>query len=172
MGKTACLITGGPGVGKTTLVRQAVAAFSGRAGGFYTEEIRHGGVRQGFRLVALDGTQATLAHISIPGPPRVGKYGVDMAALEEVGVASLDRAVAGGDLVVIDEIGRMELFSAAFRESVRQAVEGGHRVLGTVMQAPHPFADAIKAHPRVRLLSLSRATYPQVLQEVLGWLQS
>ncbi|MEE9202746.1 MAG: nucleoside-triphosphatase, partial [Dehalococcoidia bacterium] len=107
----------------------------------------------------------------IAGPPRVSKYGVDLAALEEVGVEALDRAVAGGELVVIDEIGKMELFSPAFRESVRGTVEGGHRVLGTVMQASHPFADAIKAHPRVRLLTLSRATYPQVLQEVVGWLR-
>ena len=66
----------------------------------------------------------------------------------------------------------MELFSAAFRQAVTQAVEGGHRVLGTVMQAPHPFADVMKAHPRVRLLSLSRATYPRVLQEVTDWLRS
>jgi nucleoside-triphosphatase len=172
MDKTAWLITGGPGVGKPTRVRQAVAAVAGRAGGFYPGEIRRGGVRQGFRLVTLNGTEATLAHISIPGPPRVSKYGVNLAALEGVGVAAVDRAVAVGDLVVIDEIGRMELFSAAFREAVSRAVEGGHRVLGTVMQAPHPFADAIKAHPRVRLLPLGRATYPQVYQEVVGWLRS
>ncbi len=172
MDKTTWLTTGGPGVGKTTLVRQAVATFPGRAGGFYTQEIRHGGVRQGFSLVALDSTEATLAHISIAGPPRVSRYGVDLAALEGVGVAALDRAIAGGNLVVIDEIGKMELFSPAFREAVRRAVEGGHRVLGTVMQAPHPFADAIKAHPRVRLLPLSRAAYPQVLQEVVDWLRS
>lgn len=172
MDRTACLITGGPGVGKTTLVRQAVAAFPGRVGGFYTQEIRRGKVRQGFRLVALDGTEATLAHVSIAGPPRVSKYGVDLAALERVGVAALERAVAGGDLVVIDEIGKMELFSPAFREAVWRAVEGGHRVLGTVMQAPHPFANTIKAHPQVQLLSLSRATYAQVLQEVMDWLHS
>lgn len=170
MDKPVYLITGPPGSGKTSLVKQALVGWGGRVGGFYTEEVRHQGVRQGFSLVTLKGERAVLAHTQLPGPPWVGKYGVDVAALDRVGVAALHQALGEGALVVIDEIGKMELFSAAFREAVLRAVEGGGRVLATVMLSPHPFADALKKDPRVRLLHLTRPSFPAVLQEVKEWL--
>ncbi|MFH1482735.1 MAG: nucleoside-triphosphatase [Chloroflexota bacterium] len=169
--KTACLLTGGPGSGKTTLIKEALASYSGGAGGFYTEEIRAGGVRQGFRLVTLEGETAVLAHVDFPGPFRVGKYGVDVAALERVGVKALRKALEEKRLVVVDEIGKMELFSTAFQEAVARALEMG-RVLGTIMLAPHPVADRIKALPQVRVLLLTRSNFQACLQEVRAWLQT
>ena len=74
-------------------------------------------------------------------------------------------------LVVVDEIGKMELFSKAFQEAVAQALEGG-RVLGTIMLAPHPVADRIKALPQVQVLFLTRANYQARLQEVRAWLET
>lgn len=64
----------------------------GRAGGFYTEEIRIRGVRHGFRLVTLDGQDAVLVHINIHGAHRISKYGVDIEVLGRVGVSALRRA--------------------------------------------------------------------------------
>ena len=84
------LLTGRPGVGKTTLVKAVVEALGERAGGFYTEEIRGPGGRKGFRLVTLDGQEAVMAHVNLRGKgrPQVGRYGADVEAIERVGVAA------------------------------------------------------------------------------------
>ncbi len=100
--KQAYLLTGRPGTGKTSIIKQAVAGMKGKAGGFYTEEMRSRGVREGFRLVTLDGQSAILAHISIHSPYLVSKYGVDIDSLDRVGVSALRQAAQQCDLVVID----------------------------------------------------------------------
>jgi len=169
--KTVYLLTGRPGTGKTSLVRLAVAGLKERAGGFYTEEIRGGNTRLGFRLVTLDGREATLAHVESRSRHRVGKYGVDIEALERVGVSALREAIKERDIVVIDEIGKMELFSTQFREAVREAIASGKRVLGTIMLAPHPWADEIKSLPQVKLVEVTRINYYQVQKEIRGWLE-
>ena len=170
--KQVYLLTGRPGTGKTSLIKQAVAGMKGKVGGFYTEEIRSQGVRQGFRLVTLDGEEVILAHVNIHSPYRVSKYGVDIDGLERVGVPALHKAAQQCDLVVIDEIGKMELFSANFREAVSQMVDSGKRILGTVMLNPNPWADAIKRQPQVNLITVTRGNYQQVLEGLLHWLKA
>ena len=169
--KQAYLLTGRPGTGKTSIIKQAVAGMKGKAGGFYTEEIRSRGVRQGFRLVTLDGQSAILAHINIHSPYLVSKYGVDIDSLDRVGVSALHQAAQQCDLVVIDEIGKMELFSANFRDAVLQVISGGKRVLGTIMLNPHPWVDAIKRQPQVKLIEVTRYNHHQVLEELREWLK-
>jgi nucleoside-triphosphatase len=168
--KQVYLLTGRPGTGKTSLIKQVVAQMKGKAGGFYTEEIRIQGVREGFRLVTLDGEETILAHVSIHSPYRVSKYGVNIDALDRVGVPALRRAAQQGNLVIVDEIGKMELFSTAFREAVSQTVGSGTRILGTIMLSPNPWADTIKRQPQVNLLTVTRDNHQQVLAELLHWL--
>jgi len=170
--KQVYLLTGRPGTGKTSLIKQAVAEVRAKAGGFYTEEIRSQGVRQGFKLVTLDGQDAILAHINIHSPYRVSRYGVDIDSLDRVGVSALHKAAQQCDLVVIDEIGKMELFSANFREAVLQIIGSGKRVLGTIMLNSDPWADAIKRQPQVNLITVTRANYHQVLGKLLRWLKA
>jgi len=166
------LLSGRPGTGKTSLIKQAVAGIKGRAGGFYTEEIRSHGVREGFRLVTLDGQEVILAHTNIHSPYRVSKYGVDIDGLDRVGVSALHKAAEQCDLVVIDEIGKMELFSPNFREAISQIINSGKRVLGTIMLNPNPWADAIKRQPQVHLVMVTRANHQDVLEELLHWLKA
>jgi len=169
--KQVYLLTGKPGTGKTSLIKEAIAGLGGKAGGFYTEEIRRRGVREGFRLVTLDGKEAILAHINIHSPHRVGKYGVDIDSLDRAGVSALNQAAEEGSLVVVDEIGRMELFSAAFREAVWQIITSGTKVLGTIMFKANPWADRIKRQPQVNVVEVTRANRHQVLEELLVWLE-
>ena len=169
--KTVYLLTGRPGTGKTSLVRQAVAELKGKAGGFYTEEIRVQGTRLGFKLITLDGQEAVLAHVDFQSRYRVGKYGVDVDALERVGVPALAEAIKQRDVIVIDEIGRMELFSNRFREVVLEAIQSGKRVLGTIMLAPHPWADDIKRQPQVRLVEVTRTDYYRALADIKSWVK-
>jgi nucleoside-triphosphatase len=153
----AYLLTGRPGVGKTTCLLAVLAALRLPAGGFVTEEIRERGARVGFALRTLDGRWATLAHVDRRGLPRVGKYGVSLDALDEVGVPALRAALAAGRLVVVDEIGKMEMASPAFREAVEAALRGPGVVLGTILAAADPWADRVKATRGVRLIEVTRA---------------
>ncbi len=169
--KTAFLLTGRPGCGKTTLVRSVVEALGASAGGFYTGEIRRQGRREGFSLTTLDGEMATLASIHIAGRHRVSRYGVDLDALDAVGVPAIERATTQAELVVVDEIGKMELFSNRFRQAVLGALESGKPILGSIMQAPHQWADAVKARPEVALIVLTEGNRRQVEGRLLALLQ-
>jgi nucleoside-triphosphatase len=168
--RRALLLTGKPGTGKTALIKEALARTRVRGGGFYTEEIRAGGIRQGFRIITLDGQEAVLAHVNIASPYQVSKYKVDIDSLNRVGVSALRQALKESDLIVIDEIGKMELLSPQFREAVTQAIGSGKKVLGTIMLNPHPFADKIKRHPQVRTLLLTGDNRHELMGEVLNWL--
>jgi nucleoside-triphosphatase len=168
--KSVYLLTGKPGTGKTSLIKQAVAGLEGMAGGFYTEEIRSQGTRLGFKLVTLDGDEAILAHIDFNKRFQVGKYGVDVESLNRVGVVALRQAAEQCGLVVVDEIGKMELFSPDFRATVLELIKNGKRVLGTIMLKANPWADAIKRQPQVNLVTVTRASYHQVLKDIHNWL--
>jgi nucleoside-triphosphatase len=168
--KRVLLLTGQPGSGKTALIKEALAKTKIRGGGFYTEEIRTGGTRQGFRIATLDGQEVVLAHVDISSPHRVSKYKVDIGALDRVGVSALRRALTESDLVVIDEIGKMELLSPGFKEVVTQAVNSGKKVLGTIMLNHHPFADEIKRHPQAEVLLVTRDNHTNVMKKVLDWI--
>jgi len=170
--KKTYLLTGMPGTGKTSLIKQAISGLKGSAGGFYTEEIRGGGLREGFRLVTLDGQQGILAHIGIQSPYRVSKYGVDIEDLERIGVPALKRAAEECDLIVIDEIGKMELLSDNFKQVVLKIINSGKMVLGTIMIKPHPWADSLKRHPQVKLVNVTRNNHHEVLEELEAWLKS
>ena len=157
-------MTGQPGTRKTALIKEALARTKVKGGGFYTEEIRTGGIRQGFRIVALGGQEAILAHVNISTPYQVSKYRVDTNALDRVGVAALRQALKESDLIVIDEIGKMGLLSPQFKEVVTQAINSGRRLLGTIMLNPHPFANKIKRHPEIEVLLVIRDNRPQVIK--------
>ncbi len=162
------LLTGEPGCGKTTLIQRALTRLPWPAGGFYTEELRSGGVRQGFCMVTLDGERAVLAHRDYAGPPRVGRYGVDVAALDTVAVMSIRRALASRALVIIDEIGPMELFSPAFCAAVQEALDSPAVVLGTIVRRSKPFSDAVKARPDVTVITVTPANRDRLLDHVVA----
>ena len=171
MGRTL-LLTGRPGIGKTTIIKTVAESLGERAGGFYTEEIRGPGGRKGFRLVTLDGRETVMAHVNLRGQgrPRVGRYGVDARAVEQVGVAALRRAMQKDQIVVVDEIGKMELFCGPFKEAVLQAVGGPHTVVATVMVKSNPWVDGLKAMPNVTLWETTVENRDEMPARLCHWL--
>jgi nucleoside-triphosphatase len=169
--KSAYLLTGMPGTGKTTIIKQIISACGENASGFYTEEIRVSGIRQGFRIVTTGGQTAILAHLDIHSPYTVSKYGVDIEGLEKIGLAALRQAADHNKLIILDEIGKMELFSDPFKELVLNLIESNKRILGTIMLKPHPFADCIKQKTQVELLTVTRQNQAQVIAKIQSWLK-
>jgi nucleoside-triphosphatase len=167
------LIEARPGAGKTTAAVRLAERLR-RAGlslsGFVTEEIRAGRTRVGFRIETFSGERGVLAHVELAGPPRVGKYGVDLEAFERVALPALE-ARAGG-VTVIDELGKMELASTRFREGVTALFDSNAPLVATVHAFRHPFTDELKRRSDVELVKLSKANrdeLPAALAErILG----
>jgi nucleoside-triphosphatase len=156
------LVEARPGAGKTTAFRRLAERLRDAGvpvAGFTTEEIRERGRRVGFRVESLSGQRGTLAHVSFSGPLRVGKYGVDLAEFERIALPSLD-----GDVVLIDELGKMELASEPFRSAVEELLRKPVAVAATVQAAKHPFTDRLKRRLEVmRLTAANRDELPETL---------
>ena len=162
------LITGKPAVGKTTLIQKVVGRMGRvRAAGFYTSEIRSGGSRLGFELRGLDGRRRPLAHVDFSGPHRVSKYRVDTAGFEEF-LGKLDLLNPDVELIVLDEIGKMELFSSVFRTLVMEALDSDKHLLASVALEGEGVIREIKERRDVHLFEVTRSNREQLVEEVVS----
>ncbi len=172
---TRILVEGRPGAGKTTAVRRLAALLRTRGiVGFTTEEIRQRGTRVGFALETMTGRRAVLAHVDFPGPPRVGRYGVDLEVMERLALPSLEAAACdppSGRLALIDELGRMELACSAFRNAVDALFRADVDVVATVQAHHDPFTDALKRRSDVELVPLTPANRDDLPAELAARLQ-
>ncbi|MFB8265697.1 nucleoside-triphosphatase [Streptomyces sp. NPDC055955] len=170
---TRILLEGRPGAGKTTALRRLAALLSTRpVTGFTTEEIRQSGARVGFALETLAGRREVLAHVDLPGPPRVGKYGVDLGVMERLALPALrPTAESAGRLVLIDELGRMELACTAFRDAVDALFVAEVDVVATVHTHRDPFTDALRRRAGIEVVHLTAANRDVLPGELAARLQ-
>lgn len=169
------LVTGRPGAGKTTLVlrvAERIAAEGFKVAGVVTEEIRKEGRRLGFEVRDFEGNREILAHVDYRGMPRVGKYGVDIEALERVVSRAMERGIPDARLVVVDEIGKMELMSPLFRRFILEMMDSRLPLLATVHQGKDPFVEAVLARDDVLLHRLSGAERGRLEEVIYGELKN
>jgi nucleoside-triphosphatase len=170
--KDHILITGLPGVGKTTLIRGLAKRLAEyHPAGFYTEEIRNAeGNREGFRIVTLSGRRLVLAHIDFTGRSRVGRYGVDVAEFNQL-LRRLDLGHARSRLFIIDEIGKMECLSHEFVNEVSALLDGPHTVVATIAMKGEGFIRQVKSRPDCRLVTVTRENRDRLLVELANELE-
>lgn len=137
--------------------------------GFTTDEIREAGQRVGFRIETFDGSSAVLAHVEIRSPYRVGKYGVDLTALERLAEDQL--SPGGGDVVFIDEIGKMETFSRNFVETVTSILDSPAVLVATIGLRGRGFIEVVKRRPDVSLRNVRRANRDRMPAEIAAWVR-
>ena len=165
------LLTGVPGIGKTTVMRRLAARLEGsRLKGFYTEEIREKGARLGFRLVAFDGAEHVIAHVAIPKTRRVGKYGVDVAAVDQA--AGLLASDPGAQVYLVDEIGKMECLSERFVSAMRALLIGRIPIIATVGLRGGGFIAEVKRMKGCLLWEVTRANRDELPSRIAAWLMA
>ncbi|MGD9000692.1 MAG: NTPase [Granulosicoccaceae bacterium] len=166
------LLTGTPGIGKTTLVRKVATAMQQyNIAGFYTEEIREGGQRRGFRLVTFSGEQGIIAHVSFDHRYQVGKYCVDVAAIDRFADATLG-IVEDIDVYFIDEIGKMECLSQHFVSHIQALLGSEKTVLATVGKKGGGLIETVKDWPGSELWEITHTNRDALLPRVVSWLNS
>ena len=161
------LITGLPGVGKTTLIRELAKRLEEyNPAGFYTEEILdEQGTREGFRLVTLCGRRLVLSHIRHPGPYRVSRYGVDVPGFEQL-LAELNLRHARSRLIVIDEIGKMECLSRRFTDDVTALLNSPKMLIATIALKGEGFIRQVKDRPDGRLVTVTRENRDRLMSDL------
>ena len=163
------LITGLPGIGKTTLIKQLVYVLARfRPNGFYTEEIRHKGERKGFQLISLDdGKRSILAHVLIDSPYQIGKYRVDVSAFDSF-LDSLELGAPEGGIVVIDEIGKMECLSVKFIHLIQQLLDSKNIVIATIAHTDGGIKGRIKERDDVALFKMNLENRDALKDDITG----
>jgi len=170
MKRHVLLLSGVPGVGKSSVLRKVKQLLAGRPlRGFLTDEVRSArGQRLGFQIESFDGRGARLADISSRSPYRVGRYGVDLSALERIALPALaldERAV-----YLVDEIGKMECLSSAFVEAVMRLLDSGRPLIATVAQRGEGFIADVKRRPDAELWQVMRETRDELPARIIHWL--
>jgi nucleoside-triphosphatase len=165
------LLTGVPGVGKTRVIQRVAGGISeSRVSGFFTEEIRPGSHRRlGFRAVTFDGRETVISHVDFPGPQRVGRYGVEVAALDELAGWAVE-TLAPERVYLIDEIGKMECCSDRLVAALRRLLDSGAPVVATVAVRGGGLIAEVKTRPDAELWEVTRKNRDGLPARILSWL--
>lgn len=150
------LITGLPGCGKTTLLENLVQEWKHRIkiAGFITKEIREKGQRRGFELISVDGKSSILSHVDFKNSPSIGRYGVDIENFEKF-LSTIPFADPDTELIVVDEIGKMECLSEKFQKTILYLLQSPKPLLATIALYGTAFIEKIKRQPEIEILKIS-----------------
>ena len=137
-------------MGKTTILEELAALLGDSAIGFLTIEVREENTRIGFDIQTFDGHTGILARAGLPSKFHIGRYGVDLDSFERIAIPALK--TIENKILIVDEIGKMELRSDRFRDALLLALDTDHTVVAAIMQSNNPFADSIKQRSDCKLI--------------------
>ena len=163
------LISGPPASGKSTLISKIVDFLKKndiKVGGVITPEIRENGIRIGFKVVDLmTFKECVFASINYRSSYKVGKYFVDIVLFESIAINALENAEKESEIIVIDEVGKMELFSKRFEEMVKRIFNGHKPVLAVIHRN---YLDEYRKYGKVYWLERERwnEIYNTILSEI------
>ncbi len=160
-------LTGPPSSGKTTVIKKVLAGLKKPAKGFYTQEIRVDGKRQGFKMIALDGKEGLLGHRDIKSTYTVSKYGVSIENIDNIAVPSIipDNQ---SQIIILDEIGKMECFSEKFKEAALQALDSDNTVIGTIATGGTDFIRKIKNRCDIKIIEVTESNRNELPEKILN----
>ena len=171
-------ITGMPSVGKTqTLIK--IMEFLKENGytleGMITEPIIEHKKRVGFYVEDWQTKEKEVfAHIDFDSKEKVGKYGVDISALEKIGVPAIEKAIADEEIniIIIDEIGKMEMLSEKFCEAVIEALDSDKPIMVTLHKKSRtPLLQDVRRRDDIRILEVTdvnKNLLPYKIQKILA----
>ncbi len=171
MGRTL-ILSGTPGIGKTTLIKAVIKELGDQAGGFFSEEILGPGGRKGYKLVTLDGQWGIMAHADFKSKSNFGRFGVETHIIDKLGAGAINAALTDKPIVVIDEIGKNTMFSSQFQSAAVKAVGSPKVVLATAMSDNHPWLMALKAFPGVTVWEVTKKNRTALVKQVLEWVET
>jgi nucleoside-triphosphatase len=162
-------VTGPPRCGKSTLMEKLIARIEKPTIGFFTRQITENGQRVGFSVTTLDGKEGVLAHVNMKGRFRVGKYTVNLLDIDQIAVPSMLPSTPD-DVVVVDEVGKMECFSPIFKQVLMKLLDSDHQVIGSIAQKGDKFIQEIKARDDVLLFNVSAENRdtPELFSQLLA----
>ena len=169
--KNNILITGPPRCGKSTLIEKVVERIESPVTGFFTREIRVKDRRVGFSITTMDGREGVLAYHNMRSKFRVGKYGVHIKDIEAIAVPSMIHATEG-EVVVIDEIGKMECFSLKFGEALTAVLDSPNWVIGSIAQKGDAFIQGIKKRADVIVINVTPQNRDILIEKLLDVIKS
>ncbi|XP_013143495.1 PREDICTED: nucleoside-triphosphatase THEP1, partial [Papilio polytes] len=172
------ILTGDPGVGKTTLTKKISSMLSEsgvKVHGFYTEEVRNNRVREGFDAISFEGKRGRLAReqslLNVPAKFKVGKYGVLVEEFEQVALPCLSKVLDNQTCLIIDEIGKMEFFSNSFKLKIKEIFNpiSNYTVLATIpIRRGDAIIESIRNNSKTKLWMVTRENRNKIHVDVLN----
>ncbi len=160
-------LTGLPGIGKTSIIKKVIEKLNRSTCGFFTMEEKAGETRVGFNNETLFGMQGVLAHRDLKSKYKVGGYGIAVTGFEKIVSRELERCLRGSSIIIIDEVGKRELFSRRVQELVLVCLDAPNPVLGTIMYGHHPFVEKLKNRTDVKIFEVTRKNRNQLVNELV-----
>lgn len=162
-------LTGPPSSGKTTVIRKVIAQLVGKATGFYTQEIKKHDRRVGFMMKTLDGKEGLLGHEDVSSTYHIRRYGVSIENIEHIAVPAITPQ-SEDMIIVIDEIGKMECFSAQFCDAARNALNAPNRVVGTIAVGGTDFIRSVKERSDITIYEVTPRNRDQLPEQLVKML--
>jgi nucleoside-triphosphatase len=154
--KNKIFITAKPRSGKSTAIKEIVSQIGiDKCKGFYTEEIRKNNKRIGFRIKTLDGKEGILASLDSKSELRYGRYGLNIETFEELCLSSIENDLDDSKVIIIDEVGPMEIHSEKFKALLESIIKKPCIVIGTIYYRDFPWIDEFKKSEEIEVIELS-----------------